>query len=155
MAKCVCSLVSESGSSVTGILRLSQASEDGPTLFEGELRGLSPGKHGISVNLSGDLSDGASSCGPIFNPFGKTHGAPDDEERMVGDLGNVFVEETGKCQVSIQDKVVKLLGPHSVIGRSICVYQSEDDCGRGGHDNSLTTGNAGPRVAAGVIGICL
>ena len=70
MAKCVCSLSSESGSSVSGILRLSQASEDGPTTIEGELRGLSPGKHGITVNVFGDLSDGATSCGPIFNPFG-------------------------------------------------------------------------------------
>jgi Cu-Zn family superoxide dismutase len=155
MAKCVCSLTSESGSSVTGILRLSQSNEDAPTLIEGELRGLSSGKHGISICQAGDLSEGASSCGPIFNPFGKTHGAPEDEERMAGDLGNVFVEENGKCQVSIQDKVVKLIGPHSVIGRSVVLYQSEDDRGRGGHDNSLTTGNAGPRVAAGVIGISL
>ena len=72
---------------------------------------------------------------------------------MVGDLGNVVVDEAGKCTVSIEDGTVKLLGPHSVIGRSIVVYASEDDGGRGGHDNSLSTGNAGPRVSAGVIGI--
>jgi hypothetical protein len=27
--------------------------------------------------------------------------------------------------------------------------------GRGGHENSLVTGNTGPRVAAGVIGLAL
>lgn len=152
MAKCVCKISSESGT-VSGILRLAQASEDGPTTINGELKGLSPGKHGITINVYGDLSDGAASCGAIFNPFGKSHGAPKDAERMVGDLGNVLCDEAGKCSVSISDSTVKLLGPHSVIGRSIVVYSSEDDGGRGGHDNSLTTGNAGPRMAAGVIGL--
>ena len=84
---------------------------------------------------------------------GKSHGAPTDEERMVGDLGNVIADDAGKCNVSITDTTVKLLGPHSVIGRSIVVYASEDDCGRGGHESSLTTGNAGPRCASGVIGL--
>ena len=85
--------------------------------------------------------------------IGKSHGAPQDSERMVGDLGNVVSDENGKCIVNISDTTVTLLGPHSVIGRSIVIYASEDDGGRGGHDNSLTTGNAGPRVAAGVIGL--
>lgn len=71
----------------------------------------------------------------------------------MGDLGNVVSDENGKCVVKMDATSVKLLGPHSVIGRSIVVYASEDDGGRGGHDNSLTTGNAGPRVASGVIGL--
>ena len=72
---------------------------------------------------------------------------------MAGDLGNVVVSEDGKCTVHVEDKVVKLIGPHSVIGRSIVIYSGEDDCGRGGHELSLLTGNSGNRVAAGVIGI--
>jgi len=46
-----------------------------------------------------------------------------------------------------------LIGPHSIIGRSLVVYAGEDDCGRGGHENSLTTGNPGPRIGAGVVGL--
>jgi len=92
----------------------------------------------------------------LQNPFslkGKNHGSPDDEERMVGDLGNVVVGADGKCLVFKKDSVVKLIGPHSIIGRSIVVYAGEDDCGRGGHELSLTTGNSGGRIAAGVVGI--
>mmetsp|Transcript_15089 Transcript_15089/g.21364 ORF Transcript_15089/g.21364 Transcript_15089/m.21364 type:complete len:157 (+) Transcript_15089:54-524(+) len=153
MAKCVCSLSGESGTSVSGLLRLSQSTEDSPTTIEGEIRGLTPGKHGITVNVYGDLSEGAASCGAIFNPFGKSHGSPTDENCMVGDLGNIVVGADGKSAVSITDKKVKLLGPHSVIGRSIVVYVGEDDSGKGGQETSLTTGNTGARVGAGVIGI--
>ena len=83
----------------------------------------------------------------------KTHGGPKDDLRMVGDLGNVVVDESGSCEVDIKDTMVSLLGPHSVIGRSIVIFAGEDDQGRGGHENSLQTGNAGPRMAAGVIGL--
>ena len=59
------------------------------------------------------------------------------------------------CLLSLppQDRLVKLIGPHSVIGRSILLKASEDDLGRGGHELSLVNGNCGARIAGGVIGI--
>jgi len=141
------------GDGISGFLSLSQATEDAPTIIEGELTGLTPGKHGFHVHVFGDLSMGLTSCAGIFNPFGKNHGAPEDEERMVGDLGNLEVDDAGKCKVQISDRILKLIGPHSVIGRSLVVKAGEDDLGRGGHELSMTTGNSGPRAAGGVVGI--
>ncbi|RYH31751.1 superoxide dismutase family protein [archaeon] len=39
------------------------------------------------MHVFGDFTEGFVTAGGIFNPFGRNHGAPDDEERMVGDLG--------------------------------------------------------------------
>jgi superoxide dismutase, Cu-Zn family len=44
----------------------------------------------MHVHVFGDFTEGFSSAGGIFNPFGRNHGAPDDEERMVGDLGTLY-----------------------------------------------------------------
>ena len=73
--------------------------------------------------------------------------------RHLSPLGNIEADEDGVANVNIEDRQVKLIGPHSVIGRSIVVKAGEDDLGRGGHESSLTTGNSGSRVAGGVIGI--
>lgn len=67
--------------------------------------------------------------------------------------GNIEADEEGTAQVNIEDRLVKLIGPHSIIGRSIVVKSNEDDLGRGGHEFSLSTGNSGARVAGGVVGI--
>ncbi|GKY94965.1 hypothetical protein MPSEU_000461100 [Mayamaea pseudoterrestris] len=152
--KAVCVLYAGSNNNnVIGHLKLSQTGDQ--TVISGELNGLTPGKHGICVCVSGDVSQGPVGCGPVFNPFGQTHGGPQDDKRMVGDLGNVLADESGKATVHITDRLVKLVGPHSVIGRSIVVHVGEDDQGRGGHENSMTTGNPGPRMAAGVIGLAV
>jgi len=56
-------------------------------------------------------------------------------------------------EYDIEDKLVGLCGPNSVIGRSCVVHQDEDDLGLGGFEDSKTTGHAGARVACGVIGL--
>jgi superoxide dismutase, Cu-Zn family len=55
----------------------------------------------------------------IVNPHGKTHGAPSDEERHVGDLGNFKTDGQGNAKGSVEDKLIKLIGADSVIGVSI------------------------------------
>ena len=71
----------------------------------------------------------------------------------MGDLGNIEAKADGVAEVAIEDSLVSLIGPHSVIGRAIVVHAGQDDLGQGGDEGSLKTGNAGGRVACGVIGI--
>ena len=142
-------------SDIEGVLVFEQENFDAPTTIRGEILGLTPGKHGIAIHAFGDVSlaNGVPKVGPHFNPFGKMHGAPEDEERHVGGLGNIEANAEGKAVVSISDRLVKLIGPQSVIGRSFVVAKREDDLGKGGHESSLRTGNSGEPVAWGVVGI--
>lgn len=87
------------------------------------------------------------------NPHGKTHGAPEDSDRHVGDLGNFQTNAEGNAVGSKEDKFVKLFGTESVLGRTLVVHSGTDDLGRGGNEESKKTGNAGTRPACGVIGI--
>lgn len=50
------------------------------------------------------------------NPFSKSHGAPEEEDRHVGDLGNVVTNDQGDAQGIIEDRLIKLIGPESVVG---------------------------------------
>lgn len=59
---------------------------------------------------------GCLSTGPHYNPFNKTHGAPDNEERHPGDLGNIVANEDGTAFLNLTSESVKLGGPFSVIG---------------------------------------
>jgi Cu-Zn family superoxide dismutase len=56
------------------------------------------------------------------NPHGKTHGAPTDETRHVGDLGNFETDAQGNGKGSTTDKLIKLIGPESVIGVSASLF---------------------------------
>ncbi|XP_020529808.1 superoxide dismutase [Cu-Zn] 1 isoform X2 [Amborella trichopoda] len=125
----------------------------GPTTVTGSLSGLQPGPHGFHVHALGDTTNGCMSTGPHFNPVGKEHGAPEDENRHAGDLGNVTVGEDGTANFTIVDSQIPLSGPNSIIGRAVVVHADPDDLGKGGHELSKTTGNAGGRVACGIIGL--
>jgi len=148
-----CSVCLLKGNEVNGLVRCEQSTTGGPTTVHVIATGLKPGKHGFHIHEFGDLSDGCQTAGAHFNPYGKTHGSPDDQERHVGDLGNVEASSDGKVDCKIVDNLISLVGPHSVIGRAFVLHADVDDLGKGGHEQSKTTGNAGGRIACAVVGI--
>lgn len=120
----------------------------------GEITGLTKGNHGFHVHEFGDNTNGCTSAGAHYNPHNKNHGGPEAAERHVGDLGNVAADDKGVAKINIVDKHIALCGKLGIVGRTMVVHGDPDDLGLGGHELSLTTGNAGARVACGVIGIC-
>ncbi|KVH90738.1 superoxide dismutase [Cu-Zn], chloroplastic [Cynara cardunculus var. scolymus] len=139
-------------SSVEGVVTLSQE-DNGPTTVNVKITGLAPGPHGFHLHEFGDTTNGCISTGPHFNPNGLTHGAPEDEVRHAGDLGNIIANADGVAEATIVDNQIPLTGPNAVVGRAFVVHELADDLGKGGHELSLSTGNAGGRLACGVVGL--
>jgi len=108
-------------------------------------------KHGFHIHADSDLSESCSGAGGHYNPTNKTHGAPTDTNRHVGDLGNIEEDESGEVRVTLTDSVIELSGEFSIIGKAVVVHEGEDDLGTGGDKGSMTTGNAGSRLACCVI----
>ncbi|XP_047495649.1 zinc transporter zipt-7.2-like isoform X2 [Penaeus chinensis] len=140
-------------SAVRGSITISQLkSGKGPVYFDLNITGFdvaSTGlRHGFHVH---DLPVTDGSCGSTgghFNPHAQTHGAQDASVRHVGDLGNIEVDEDGNLEGHIlSDRLVAFSGPNKIIGRAIVVHAGEDDLGLGGDAGSLSTGNAGGRLA--------
>ena len=113
------------------------------------LKNVAPGLHGLHVHMFGDLSGGCDSTCSHYNPTNKTHGGPLGSNRHRGDLGNIEASRDGIATGSFHANV----NIDEIIGRALILHEDEDDLGQGGNDESLKTGNAGKRIACGVIGI--
>lgn len=144
--RAVAVLVPVGDSGVSGIVYFTQAGER--VQVRGLVRGLEPGKHGFHVHEYGDLSDlkKGESAGDHYNPTGDPHGRRTERKRHVGDLGNIEANEHGEARFDFTDSVIQLNGPHSILGRAVVVHGDEDKF-------TQPSGDAGDRVAFGIIGI--
>ncbi|KAM9995085.1 hypothetical protein ACTFIY_001269 [Dictyostelium cf. discoideum] len=141
------------GDGVDGIINFKQNDNKSPVIISGVITGLKEGKHGFHVHEFGDTTNGCLSAGAHFNPFKKEHGSPNDENRHVGDLGNIESNQDKKSIINITDNIITLFGQNSIVGRSIVVHDKEDDLGRGNSQDSKITGNAGSRLGCGIIAL--
>jgi Cu-Zn family superoxide dismutase len=115
----------------------------------GDVRDLPPGRHfGFHVHEKGDCSaPDAMSAGGHFNPAGKPHGHPDKSpERHAGDMPNLRSDAEGNAVYAFTTNLLAVSpGPTSVVGRAVVVHANPDDY------SSQPAGNAGPRIACGLI----
>jgi Cu-Zn family superoxide dismutase len=146
ITKAVCVLTPTQGNTAAGSVTFTKQADG--VLVEAHVTGLAPGsKHGFHIHEFGDISaaDGAS-LGGHFNPAGHPHAAPDTGARHAGDLGNIEADAKGEANYKRVDKTVDLNGEQCILGRGVVVHAAPDDF-------SQPTGNAGARVAVGVIGV--
>jgi Cu-Zn family superoxide dismutase len=113
------------------------------------IEGLKKGDHGFHIHEKGDCSaPDAASAGGHFNPSKHKHGGPDAAEHHEGDLGNLTADKDGKASKTFTMKGITLGdGDTSIVGKGFIIHEKADDL------KTQPTGNAGGRVACGVIAL--
>ena len=115
----------------------------------GELGGLpAGGRHGFHIHEKGDCSAAdASSAGGHFNPTAQPHGRAGQGAHHAGDADNLVADGKGVARVNVHQSRVTLGGgaANDIAGRAVIVHAQADDY------STQPTGNAGGRIACGVI----
>ncbi len=135
------------GNTCHGEIRFTQVGDQVKVVAD--IEGLTPGqKHAIHIHQYGDCqAANGTSAGGHYNPEGYPHGLPNQERRHAGDLGNLQADANGKAHLELTVDNISVAGmKNPIIGRGIIVHAKPDDGGQ-------PTGNAGARIACGVIGI--
>jgi len=147
VTQAVAVLHATAGNKAHGVVRFTQ--EGDSVKVVAHVEGLAPGqKHAIHVHEFGDCSapDGTS-AGGHYNPEGHQHGLPEKPMRHAGDLGNLQADSSGHAHLEITVNNISIAGmKNPIIGRGVIVHAQVDDGGQ-------PVGNAGARIACGVIGV--
>ena len=134
------------GNSASGTVTFTQSGDR--VHLAGNVSGLKPNQeHGFHIHEAGDCSsgDGMSAKGH-FNPQAKPHGHPSTSERHAGDMPALKADEHGNARVDTTLDIITVNpGATSVVGRGLIVHAGPDDY------KTQPTGNAGARVACGII----
>ena len=136
-----------SGSLVSGKLSIMPMGDG--VHVTGEIGGLQPGStHAFHIHEKGDCSAAdASSAGGHFNPTGQPHGRAGQGAHHAGDADNLVADAKGVARVDAHLGGLSLGNgaANDVAGRAVIVHAAADDY------SSQPAGNAGARVACGVI----
>ncbi|MEF9978405.1 MAG: superoxide dismutase family protein [Thermomonas sp.] len=140
-------LAPASGSLVSGTLTLLPMGDG--VHITGEVGGLKPGDtRGFHIHEKGDCSAAdASTAGGHFNPAAQAHGRSGHGAHHAGDTDNIVADAKGVARIDAHVTGVTLGGgaANDIAGRAVIVHAAADDY------TTQPTGNAGARVACGVI----
>lgn len=119
---------------------------DGSVEVDVDLTGVSHGTHGFHIHDKGDCGDNGNAAGGHFNPNAAQHGAPNAASHHSGDFGNVEADANGNVKTKFTTRAITLSpSSTSAIGHAVILHGNPDDL------TTQPTGNAGPRIACGVV----
>lgn len=122
-------------------------------LLRVEVKGLTPGWHGMHFHEKGECSDAAfkSAGAHVHSTTPVVHGIVNADANDAGDLPNLYVTADGSATVEVYSTLVSLKGEGGkpalldADGSSVVIHTSPDDY------KTQPIGGAGARVACAVI----
>jgi Cu-Zn family superoxide dismutase len=120
-------------------------------VLKGRVEGLGKERtYAIHIHEFGDCSSPSASGGHFDPYFSGKHGNPNDPigTHHSGDLPNITTDKKGVAEFTYETKAFTLIpSPYSILGRSVIIHMQHDDY------MSQPAGNAGDRIACGIIGV--
>lgn len=136
-----------SNSTARGTVHFQQL-RDGGIEVQIDLTGVPPGVHGFHVHEFGNCGDNGNAAGGHFNPTKMPHASPEAASHHAGDFGNVTAAANGEVHTRFVTRSITIAeGERSVVGKAVILHANPDDL------TTQPTGNAGGRIACGVVGI--
>jgi Cu-Zn family superoxide dismutase len=135
-----------SGSEVKGTAEFTE--QGGKVTMTLRVSGLTPGEHAFHLHEKGDCSaPDATSAGGHWNPTGEGHGKWGTHPFHRGDVANLVADASGNATLTFTTELWSVGGDPSrdVVGHALVIHAKPDDF------TTQPTGNAGGRVACGVI----
>src|SRR5688572_8458000 len=134
------------GNTAKGTVTLTQTG--GKVRVLAEMTGLKPNqKHAIHVHEGTECGHDGMKAGGHYNPDKHEHGLPNaaNNKKHAGDWGNLEADKDGKAKLDLTVDNITINGTKNpVLGRAVIVHEKADD-------GSQPTGNAGGRIACGII----
>lgn len=121
--------------------------------LDGQVRGLTPGAHGIHFHAVGRCDGGGDpafgSAGAHYNPGNRKHGLSAADGPHAGDAPNISAGSDGTARVHFTTDRVTLTGGPATLndadGSSLVIHALGDD------QVTDPAGNSGARIACGVV----
>lgn len=134
------------GSNISGTVTLRETPRGLHVLAQ--VANAPPGNHAIHVHENGDCGDVGKAAGGHYNPAQVKHGLVTTDgfgAAHAGDFGNLTVGADGRGTLELTVPGLRLRGgQYPIAGRALILHEKPDDFGQ-------PTGNAGGRIACGVI----
>jgi Cu-Zn family superoxide dismutase len=136
----------QAGSPIVGAVNFEESAEG--LKVTAEVKGAPAGAHGFHIHENGSCGEEGKAAGGHFNPDNAPHGLLSKDgfsSAHAGDLGNLEIaaDGTGRIQTTLPGLSLSE-GKYNVRGKSVILHEKGDDFGQ-------PTGNAGGRIACGII----